>query len=882
MKKLYALLFFSFFLNLNHVCAQDETQKKIIISQYKRKAEIEVFKNFIKAKQKAMRDSALAKSKVNDWKIELTDKNGSVSKLFGISTQGNPLYYKFQNLGAATTSRVTNLRAGGTLGLNLTGNNIQFAEWDNGSPRLTHNMLQGRVEFIDTTPIENHATHIAGTMIGSDALGTNSQGIAYGGTLRAYDSYDDLYEALVEATEEGRLLSNHSYASDALSLFEDEFGKYNYFSYWVDLIQEYAPYYLSVWGAGNDRYDLSPYVNPSKNGYDLLSYWNVAKNGVVVGAVHQVTNYVDANSVQMSYFSNYGPTDDGRIKPDITTKGVDVLSCVETSDTALSPESGTSTATPVVTGTLGLLQEHYFNTNGNYMKAATAKGLILHTADEAGTNLGPDYRFGWGLLNAEKAATTITNNQSSSLVQELTLNQGETYTLQVKTQSNSTPLMASISWTDPAGNEITNTIVDDTTPALVNDLDIRITKNSSTYFPWKLGGITNPTAAAIQADNIVDPFEKIELNSPLTNDYYTIAVTHKGNLLFGSQDFSLIVTGIDVDCPASSSIDVTNVNQTSATVNWTALNTPPTNGYQYEVRTSGSPGSGATGLVTSNTTSSSTISTNLSGLSPNTFYNFYLKANCDANNTSTWTSNSFKTCKVVNGIATMQYEDNGWSYYSLNSIPTDILFGIEKTPIGTGANTNLFNAEVQIVENNCFDNGNNYFIKSSTTEATIAANSYFNIIVTSSIKPNGFVNIRWMTDVNHPSIITNVATDFQTTNGSSQVSPVMYLKKVNSKLNLPNNLRDNGVGIYYAVELLTQSPGTGFIGDNQYIQFNNVTTIEGTGAGIFVRVSSLPNTDAVYDTPAINSQVAKKGNIRFNSTTNTFEGHNGTDWVPMH
>lgn len=688
-----------------------------------------------------------------------------------------------------------------------------------------------------------------------------------------------MYEALVEATEEGRLLSNHSYASDALSLYEDEFGKYNIISYWVDLIQEYAPYYLSVWGAGNDRYDLSPYVNPSKNGYDLLSYWNVTKNGVVVGAVHQVNNYVDANSVQMSYFSNYGPTDDGRIKPDITTKGVDVVSCVETSDTALLPQSGTSTAAPVVTATLGLLQEHYFNTNGNYMKAATAKGLILHTADEAGTNPGPDYRFGWGLLNAEKAATTITNNQSSSIVQELTLNQGETYTLQVKTQSNSTPLMASISWTDPAGNEITNTIVDDTTPALVNDLDIRITKNSSTYFPWKLGGITNPTAAAIQADNIVDPFEKIELNSPLTNDYYTITVTHKGNLSFGSQDFSLIVTGIDVDCPASSSIDVTNVNQTSATVNWTALNTPPTNGYQYEVRTSGSPGSGATGLITTGTVSNITNQVNLSSLTTGTVYAVFVRCLCGNNQVSTWTQvSNFETCEYINGTAVFVQEVDDWSYYALPTAPTKYLFAIEKFPVGTNANTNAFDATITITDNHCFTNPN-YYIKSSGTEAILSTQAFYNIAVTSAIKPNGFVNIRWFLDYEHLNQLFDGATDFQGTNGSTQVSDIMYLKKINSKLSLPDNLRADGLGIYYAVEPLTLS-GTGVLFNKSYLQFNEVTSINGTGGSAFIRVTSLPTTNAVYNTPA--PDLTKKGNIRFNNLTKTFEGHNGIDWIPMH
>lgn len=47
---------------------------------------------------------------------------------------------------------------------------------------------------------------------------------------------------------------------------------------------------------------------------------------MTVAAVGQVSNYVNATSVIMSTFSSYGPSDDGRIKPDISMKGVNVAS----------------------------------------------------------------------------------------------------------------------------------------------------------------------------------------------------------------------------------------------------------------------------------------------------------------------------------------------------------------------------------------------------------------------------------------------------------------------------------------------------------------------------------------------------------------------------
>ena len=112
----------------------------------------------------------------------------------------------------------------------------------------------------------------------------------------------------------------------------------------------------------------------------------------------------------MSSFSGWGPTDDGRIKPDICANGVGLYSSYSGSDTQYASISGTSMATPNLSGSLLLLQQHYQNLfgTGSFMRSATLKGLVIHTADEAGSNPGPDYKFGWGLANMATAAQAIT------------------------------------------------------------------------------------------------------------------------------------------------------------------------------------------------------------------------------------------------------------------------------------------------------------------------------------------------------------------------------------------------------------------------------------------------------------------------------------------
>lgn len=106
--------------------------------------------------------------------------------------------------------------------------------------------------------------------------------------------------------------------------------------------------------------------------------------------------------MEITGFSSFGPADDGRIKPDIVAPGQAVFSTSAASPNDYEVLSGTSMSAPAVTGTLAILQELYKNLNGgSYMKSATLKALAIHTAREAGPNEGPDYMFGWGLLDAE-------------------------------------------------------------------------------------------------------------------------------------------------------------------------------------------------------------------------------------------------------------------------------------------------------------------------------------------------------------------------------------------------------------------------------------------------------------------------------------------------
>ncbi|HCQ13875.1 DUF1501 domain-containing protein [Flavobacterium sp.] len=259
-------------------------------------------------------------------------------------------------------------------------------------------------------------------------------------------------------------------------------------------------------------------------------------------------------------------------------------------------------------------------------------------------------------------------------------------------------------------------------------------------------------------------------------------------------------------------------------------------------------------------------------------------------NLVTTAQNAYPTCQVASGIncdsnpmtitrANLVHENGGWSYYASPSNNSNYLFAIEKFPSGVGANTNAFDVTVDITEMLCSSNTNRHYIKSQSTEATLAAATYFNLKVNSILKPNGFVNIRWFINGQYITELNAAGTAFQTSNGSTQLSPLMYLKKVNSKLTLPDNLRTDGLGIHYAATPMILA-NTGQYNNQEYSQFNSIVDIDGVGGGAFIRASSLPTNDAVYNVPV--NVPTQRGSIRFNSLTKTFEGHNGSDWLPMH
>lgn len=536
---------------------------------------------YLREKQKAL---AMAQQK--GWQIKYTDSNGSLYELMAVTKDGFPLYYKTDNSDAALSTRTDYLHNGGGLGLDLEGQGMIAHVWDGGLARTTHQEYDGiggdnRYSVGDeTTALNFHGAHVTGTIIAS-GVDPEAKGMAPQAKAVGYYWDNDLSE-MTTAAANGMLLSNHSYgfALDGVPAWVA--GAYINASRGVDEIMHNSPYYLMVTSAGNSGNDNTSNTDPLEgdNLYDKLTGMSTSKNNLVVANAQDATINADGSLgfVSINSGSSEGPTDDLRIKPDITGNGTSLHSTFETADNAYNRLSGTSMSSPNVCGSLLLIQQHYNNVHGSYMQGATLKALALHTADDSGA-VGPDATWGWGLLNAKKMAEAVTDRGLLTEIKELELAEGETYTITVRADGTN-PLIASIGWTDVPGTT-SNGTANVGTPILVNDLDLRVTNASDTFLPWKLTSVSTND----KGDNIVDPYERVDVG--VGSGEYTITVTHKGTLSGGSQKFSLILTGIESDF-AFSSPDATieackagtaqfdfNYRQTGpTTTNFTAENLP--------------------------------------------------------------------------------------------------------------------------------------------------------------------------------------------------------------------------------------------------------------------------------------------------------------------
>ncbi len=392
--------------------------------------------------------------------------------------------------------------------LELTGASQRLVIIEPALPDPDHTDFDSRLTAWDSGGSAVHATHVAGTMIGSGAAsGGLWVGVAPQASLDAHviTNVDDYYfysdPGTLESIYEDELESyqpaafNQSLGSNiqANGYPCSLHGDYGITSELIDgLVRgSLGTPVTSVWAVGNERSS-----NDCGYDYGTVGQPGGAKNIISVGAVY-------SDSGVVTIFSSWGPTDDGRIKPDLVAPGSQlsddfgVTSCDDGG--GYRAMSGTSMAAPIVTGTIALLSEAHGAAWPDAQRPlpSTWRAILCHTAKDL-LHPGPDYRSGWGLLDAAAAAETVTNHDWI----ESLLGSGDLETAVIEVGPEGGPLKVTLAWDDPASVA--------GSPGLEHDLTLYVVDPDGTWHaPWTLDP-SNPTAAATRSTvDSINPIEQV-------------------------------------------------------------------------------------------------------------------------------------------------------------------------------------------------------------------------------------------------------------------------------------------------------------------------------------------------------------------------------------
>ena len=401
----------------------------------------------------------------------------------------------------------------------LTGAGVVVGISDVGPVQEQHIDHQDRI-IVDNTSgglhsVSFHGNHVLGTVGGSGIMDEKYSGIAPASEL-IFSPINTLHNTYY-IDNNNMVLSNHSYG--AVTVNGSEYGgKYTSHPTLTDMRILENDQVLEIWSAGN-----------SDAGFQTLANgYNVAKNVLTVSGagMSQTSGLFRPETVSM------GPTLDGRIKPEV---------CANVSNYSTNAEngyrfaSGTSMSAPTATGAVALMYEHYRNTNnGNDPKSATLKALLCNTADDYG-NVGPDFKWGFGNLNLNKALKALDNTQYS----ESNIGQSETNSGFLVVPANVKQLKVLLYWHDKNGAPNCNT------NCLVNDLDLEVTNtNGNTVLPLILDP-SNPSAVATNGVDRINNIEQVIIDNP-TPGNYDLKVSGF-NLPFGNIDYTLVYEFVTED-----------------------------------------------------------------------------------------------------------------------------------------------------------------------------------------------------------------------------------------------------------------------------------------------------------------------------------------------
>ncbi len=416
---------------------------------------------------------------------------------------------KQENLLGRTLHRVNVLNDGVR---NLKGQGVNIGIWDGGEvyKHVDFSQISQRLFIQEPTGVSDHSTHCGGTIAGGGLINPKARGMASQSKLYSWNFNGNIQTEMAAGIPAfGLSVSSHSYGSTLTCGLTGSGVSYSTTSRNTDLNLNNFSNHLHVHSAGNSQTSCS-------GGWSTItSSGKSAKNNILVANI--------TTTEAISGSSSFGPVADGRVKPEISSFGTNVLSTYPNNQYATI--SGTSMATPGVAGSVALLVQRFRQLNANAEPpSALIKNTILNTAHDLG-NIGPDYRFGYGRLNALEAVKILEQNRYAVN----SISTGASNDIIINVPAGAAKLRVMLTWNDPAALANAN-------PALVNNLDLRVVNGATTHLPWILDP-NNPGSSATRGNDTVSNIEQVIVDAPAAGSY-TLRVGGTA-IPSGPQEYSL-------------------------------------------------------------------------------------------------------------------------------------------------------------------------------------------------------------------------------------------------------------------------------------------------------------------------------------------------------
>jgi PKD repeat protein len=399
-------------------------------------------------------------------------------------------------------------------GRHYDGSGVHILVRDDGAVG-PHIDFKGRIDNSLTEPqIGSHGDGVGGIMGGAGNLDPRQKGMASGSFLYVVNYEADFLDETMDLhTQQDVLVTNSSYSNGCNT-------GYTAITETVDQQLYLFPTLMHVFSAGNS--------NNTNCGYGAGNQW-----GNITGGHKQAKNCIttanlDADT-ELANSSSRGPAHDGRLKPDIAAHGQGQVSTDE--GNTYQVFGGTSAAAPGIAGVMAQLHQAYRElNNGETAPAALLKAALLNGANDLG-NVGPDFRFGWGHVNALRAVTVLEEQRYLWA----TVEAGATNTHPIQIPDGMKEARVMVYWHDPAASVMT-------TKALVNDLNIRLVSSDTTiHLPWVLDPTPNVNALqspAVKGVDNLNNMEQVSIAYPVPGSY-TLEVIGS-EIPFGEHDYWVV------------------------------------------------------------------------------------------------------------------------------------------------------------------------------------------------------------------------------------------------------------------------------------------------------------------------------------------------------